>query len=55
LPDPNQALAVQATLLPMRGLEAAIDLLEREALAQVHLRPAYRICSASPASARYWV
>ncbi len=42
LPDPNQALAVQATLLPMRGLEAAIDLLEREALAQVHLRPAYR-------------
>jgi transposase len=42
LPDPNQALAVQATLLTMRGLEAAIDLLEREALAQVRLRPAYR-------------
>ncbi len=42
LPDPNQALAVQATLLPIRGLEAAIDLLEREALAQVRLRPAYR-------------
>jgi transposase len=42
LPDPNQALAVQATLLPMRGLEAAIDLLEREVLAQVRLRPAYR-------------
>ena len=42
LPDPNQALAVQATLLPMRGQEAAIDLLEREALAQVRLRPAYR-------------
>ena len=42
LPDPNQALAVQATLLSMRGLEAAIDLLEREVLAQVHLRPAYR-------------
>ena len=31
LPDPNQALAVQATLLAMRGHEAAIDLLEREA------------------------
>jgi transposase len=42
LPDPNQALAVQATLLPMRGQEAAIDLLEREALARVRLRPAYR-------------
>ena len=42
LPDPNQALAVQATLLPMRGQEAAIDLLEHEALAQVRLRPAYR-------------
>ncbi len=39
LPDPNQALAVQATLLTMRGLEAAIDLLEREALAQVRLPP----------------
>ena len=26
----------------MRGQEAAIDLLEREALAQVRLRPAYR-------------
>ena len=42
LPDPNQALAVQSTLLAMRGQEAAIDLLEREALAQVRLRPAYR-------------
>ena len=42
LPDPNQALAVQGTLLAMRGQEAAIDLLEREALAQVRLRPAYR-------------
>ena len=42
LPDPNQALAVQATLLTMRGLEAGIDLLEREALAQVRLRLAYR-------------
>jgi len=35
LPDPNQALA-------MRGHEAAIDLLEHEALAQVRSRPAYR-------------
>jgi transposase len=42
LPDPNHALAVQSTLLAMRGQEAAIDLLEREALAQVRLRPAYR-------------
>ena len=42
LPDPNQALAVQSNLLVMRAQEAAIDLLEREALAQVKLRPAYR-------------
>ena len=42
LPDPNQALAVQGTLLVMRAQEGAIDLLEREALAQVKLRPAYR-------------
>jgi transposase len=42
LPDPNQALAVQGTLLVMRAQEGAIDLLEREALAQVRLRPAYR-------------
>jgi transposase len=33
LPDPNQALAVQGTLLAMRGQEGAIDLLERAALA----------------------
>ena len=42
LPDANLALAVQSTLLAMRGQEAAIDLLERQALAQVRLRPAYR-------------
>jgi transposase len=42
LPDPNQALAVQSNLLVMRAQDAAIDLLEREALAQVKLRPAYR-------------
>ena len=42
LPDSNQALAVQCTLLAMRGQEAATDLLEREALAQVRPRPAYR-------------
>ena len=42
LSDPNQALAVQATLLAMRGQEGAIDLLEREALAQVRPHPAYR-------------
>jgi transposase len=41
LSDPNQALAVQATLLAMRGQEGAIDLLEREALAQVRPHPAY--------------
>jgi transposase len=42
LPDPNQALAVQSTLLVMRAQDAAVELLEREALAQVKLRPAYR-------------
>jgi transposase len=42
LPDANQALAVPATLLTVRRQEGAIDLLEREALAQVRLRPAYR-------------
>ena len=42
LPDPNQALAVQSNLLVMRAQDAAIALLEREALAQVKLRPAYR-------------
>jgi len=42
LPDPNQALAVQSNLLVMRAQDVAIDLLEREALAQVKLRPAYR-------------
>jgi transposase len=42
LPDPSLALAVQSNLLVMRAQEAAIDLLEREACAQVRLRPAYR-------------
>jgi transposase len=42
LSDPNQALAVQASLLAMRGQEGAIGLLEREALAQVRPHPAYR-------------
>ncbi len=42
LPDANLALAVQSTLLAMRGQEAAIDLLEREACAQVRCQPAYR-------------
>ena len=42
LPDPNLALAVQGNLLVMRAQEAAIDLLERQACAQVQLRPAYR-------------
>ena len=42
LADPNQALAVQATLLAMRAQEAAIDLLERQAQAQVRLRPGFR-------------
>jgi transposase len=41
LPDANLALAVQSNLLVMRAQEAAIDLLEREALAQVRWRPAY--------------
>jgi transposase len=42
LPDKNQALAVQSTLLAMHGQEAAIDLLEREACAQVKAKPDYR-------------
>jgi len=42
LPDANQALAVQSTLLAMRAQEAAIDLLECEACAQVRCQPAYR-------------
>jgi transposase len=42
LSDPNQALAVQETLLAMRGKEGAIDLLELEAMAQVRPHPAYR-------------
>jgi transposase len=42
LPDANLALAVQSTLLAMRGQEAAIDLLEREACAQVSWQPQYR-------------
>jgi len=42
LPNPNLALAVQSTLLAMRGQEAAIALLAREALAQVSGRAPYR-------------
>jgi transposase len=41
LPDANLALAVQCTLLAMRGQEAAIELLEREACAQVKGQPPY--------------
>ena len=40
LPDANLALAVQSTLLAMRGQLAAIELLEREACAQVNRDPA---------------
>jgi transposase len=42
LPDANLALAVQSTLLAMRGQEAAIELLEHEACAQMNRKPAYR-------------
>jgi transposase len=42
LPDANLALAVQSTLLAMRGQEAAIELLERQACAQVKGRADYR-------------
>jgi len=42
LPDPNQALAVQTTLLAMRALEGSIELLEGHVRKQVKLRPAYR-------------
>jgi len=42
LPDTNLALAVQSTLLAMRGQEAAIELLEHEACAQMNPKPAYR-------------
>jgi len=41
LPDANLALAVQSTLLAMRGQLAAIELLEREACAQVKRDPEY--------------
>ena len=51
---PNLALAVQSTLLAMHGQEAAIDLLERQALAQVRLRPHTATCSRSAASAKSW-
>jgi len=34
VPDPNLALAIQSTVLAMRGQQAAIDLLEREAWRQ---------------------
>jgi transposase len=42
LPDANLALAVQSTLLAMRGQEAAIDLLERAACTQMKGTPEYR-------------
>jgi transposase len=42
LPDTNLALAVQATLLAMRGQLAAIDLLEFEACAQVRREPKHQ-------------
>jgi transposase len=42
LPDSNLALAVQSTLLAMRGQEAAIDLLERAACTQMKQKPEYR-------------
>jgi transposase len=41
LADANLALAVQCTLLAMRGQEAAIELLEREACTQVKGQPQY--------------
>ena len=41
LPDPNLALAVQSTLIAMRGQEAAMDLLERQACTQVRWRADY--------------
>jgi transposase len=42
LPDPNQALAVQTTLLAMHALEGRLELLEEHVRKQVKLRPAYR-------------
>jgi len=42
LPDAHLALAVQSTLLAMRAQQAAIDLLESEACAQVRAQPSYR-------------
>jgi transposase len=42
LPDADLALAVQSTLLAMRGQEAAIELLTSEARMKVHTTPAYR-------------
>ena len=45
LPDPNQALAVQTTLLAMRALEGSIELLEEHVRKQVKLRPARELGS----------
>jgi transposase len=42
LPDENLALAVQSTLLAMRGQEAAIELLERQARTQVGTQAGYQ-------------
>jgi transposase len=40
--DPNLALAIQSTVLAMRGQQAAIELLEREAWRQTKETPAWR-------------
>jgi transposase len=40
--DPNLALAIQSTILVMRGQQAAIELLEREAWRQTKETPALR-------------
>jgi hypothetical protein len=40
--DPNLALAIQSTVLVMRGQQAAIDLLEREAWRQTKETPHWR-------------
>jgi transposase len=42
LPNDNLALAVQSTLLAMRGQEAAIELLERQARTQVGTQAGYQ-------------
>ena len=54
LPDPNLALAVQSTLLAMRGLEAAIDAVGAHVRTKSGCARPTGTCSASAGSVRCW-